>query len=261
MSGFFSLKVGGRRGKPIISRQKLVQRDKRIVVIVVAITAGVLTFSLLMGQRIITISRSNSLIINGPTTTSSGQPIDGLIEISDRVKQNEEAERLLRESFDNFNSQRIDKGWSQIKLACLPEENCQDEDVSPVRTVLDALPSRYDDLLLRHQLQDFFNRNEFKPSNIEVPGQAADKMGDDTWQEISMEINIEVEPSEAIRFIETLDRSIRPIVINQVRLNQGSESDKWAMAVAFTTYYQPEEKLEFAKVITPNQTEPGDADN
>lgn len=253
MNSFFSLKVGGRRAKPIVSRQKLVQRDKRIVVIVAAITAGVLTFSFLMGQRIVAINRKNNEVLNGPTTTAGNQPIRGLSEISERIKKNEEAQRILREGFDEFNNQRENRGWSQVHLACLPGEGCLNEDVVPVRTVLDALPSRYDHLVLRHQLQDFFNRHGFKPSNIEVPVQADEGAGDGSYQEIPLEISLEVDPAEAVRFIETLDRSIRPIVIRQVRLSQGSGSGKWSMTVAFTTYFQPEIELKFAEVIIPNQ--------
>ncbi len=102
MNSFFSLKISSRRNKPIVSRQKLVNRDKKVVVIVAAITAGVLTFSLSMGQRLLEINRDNSIAIAGPATTISGQTVDGLVAISKQVDENKDAERQLRQSYESL---------------------------------------------------------------------------------------------------------------------------------------------------------------
>ncbi len=252
MNSFFSLKVGSRRTKPIISRQKLVNRDKKIVVIVAAMTAGVLTFSFSIGQRIAAINRDNNKVLNGPVQTASGQEVGGLNEISERVDARKDAGTQLRESFDAFSGNRNNEGWSQIKLACLPEQNCQPEDVDPVRTILDALPSQYDQGAMTWQLQEFFNRLGYQPNEIGPP---LDGSPGDSWMEVPIEISLEVGANEALELIRTLDKSIRPMVIRQVRLGQGTSSaeGEWSMTIAFTTYYQPEVELQLSKVIIPKE--------
>ena len=259
---FASIKVkisASKKAKPIISRQKLVNRDKKVVVIVAALTAGVLTFSLLMGQRLVEIHHKNSLAISGSTTTSSGQSVVGLSEIDQRVDKNEEAEKRLRQGFESFNSQRDDKDWGRVDLACL--DTCSPDDVVPVRTVLDALPNRYDHLVFRHQLQDFLTRQGFPPSNIELPQEASEEIGTDggNWVEIPIEISMSVTASEVYELVEILDRSIRPMVIRNISVNKGSNQGQWSLQIAFTTYYQPATKLKFAKVVIPNQAQPAPA--
>lgn len=254
MNSFFSLKVGGRRGKPIVSRSKLVNRDKKIVVVVAAITAGVLTFSLSMGQRLLEINRSNSQALSGPTETVSGQKVDGLEAISKQVEENAQAGTDLRQSYEAFNSDRDNMDWSRRDLACLSP--CQDEDVEPVLTVLDALPSRYDGLVFRHQLQSFFNRQNFQPQNISLPASDSGEAGSEGWVEIPVEINLQVNATDVLRFVETLNNSIRPMVIKQLSVTKGSDSNKWNMKVTFNTYYQPETELTFAEVVIPNEKAP-----
>ena len=255
MNSFFSLKVGGRRNKPIVSRQKLVNRDKKVVVIVAAITAGVLTFSLSMGQRLLEINRGNSAAIAGPATTISGQEIGGLVAISKQVDDNKDAERKLRQSYEAFNNERDNMDWSRRDLACL--NPCRNEDVDPTVTVFDALPSLYDSPALRHQLQDFFDRNQFQPQDIELAhSDGTEVSSDGNWIEVPVEISLEVDVLDIQKLVETLDHSIRPMVVNQVTVNKGSGSNKWALRVSFTTYYQPETELTFAEVVIPDEQSP-----
>ena len=253
MNSFFSLKIGGgRQNKPIVSRQKLVNRDKKIVVIVAAITAGVLTFSLSMGRRLLEINQSNSIAISGPATTISGQTVDGLVAISKQVKENKDAERELRQSYEIFNNERDNMNWSRRDLACISP--CQNEEVNPVLTVLDALPSRYDSLVLRHQLQDFFDRNQFQPESIGLPhSDETEGPSDGSWIEIPIEVSLKVEVNDIQRFVNTLDYSIRPMIVDHVTINRGDGSSKWSLQVVFTTYYQPETELTFAEVVIPEQ--------
>ena len=256
MNSFFSLKVGSRRGKPIISRQKLVNRDKKIVVIVAAITAGVLTFSLSMGQRLLEINRSNSQTISGPTKTVSGKDVDGLEAISAQVEENGRAGTDLRQSYEAFNSKRDNMNWSRRDLACLTP--CQNEDVKPVLTVLDALPSRYDGLVFRHQLQSFFNRENFQPQNIGLPAiSSGEASGDKLWIETPVEVSLQISASDVLRFIETLGNSIRPMVVKRLTVAKSSDSSDWNMKITFTTYYQPETELTFAEVIIPDEKSAG----
>lgn len=248
MNSFFSLKVGSRKGKAIVSRQKLVNRDKKIVVVIAALAAGVLTFSLSIGQRLLDINTSNS------------EAISGLNIVSDQVDTNIEAEKDLRQSYEEFNNQRNNRDWSRRSLACLT--SCQNKDVEPVLTVLDALPSRYDSLAMRHQLQSFFDRHQFRPQNIEVPHADSVKGGDGSYIEVPVEISLEAgDLDEVLRFINLLDNSIRPMVIDQMSVSRSSGSDKWSLRVSFTTYYQPEIELEFAKVLIdqPNTSAPAPA--
>ena len=253
MNSFFSLKIGGgRKNKPIISRQKLVNRDKKIVIIVAAITAGVLTFSLSMGRKLLEINQGNSIAISGPAMTISGQNVDGLVAISKQVEENKDAERELRQSYEIFNNERDNMDWSRRDLACITP--CQNAEVNPVLTVLDALPSRYDSLVLRHQLQDFFDRNQFQPQNVELPhSDGAEVANDGSWVEIPIEVSLEVDATDIQRFVNTLDYSIRPMIVDHVTINKSSGSNKWSLRVAFTTYYQPETELTFAEVVIPDQ--------
>lgn len=253
MSDFFSFKVGSRRSKPIISRQKLVNRDKKIVIIVAAITAGVLTFSLAMGQRLLEINQSNSRALNG--STSGGAKTAGLKDILKQVEENERAGTGLRQSYEDFNDKRDNMDWSRRDLACLT--NCQNEDVEPVLTVLDAMPSRYDGLVFRHQLQTFFNRQNFQPQNITVPtDSSASASSGGKWVEVPVKVSLQVSAPDVLRFIDTLNNSIRPIVIDQMAISKSPDSNDWNMEVAFTTYYQPETELTFTKVVVPEEKEP-----
>ena len=259
MNSFFSLKIGSRRNRPIVSRQKLVNRDKKVIVVVAAITAGVLTFSLSMGQRLLDINRDNSRAIAGPATTISNQTVNGLVAISKQVDDNKDAERQLRQSYEAFKNERDDMDWSRRDLVCL--NPCRNEDVNPVLTVLDALPSRYDGLVLRHQLQDFFHRNQFQPQNIELAHSDEDETsGDNNWIEVPIEVSLEVDVIDIQDFVETLDRSIRPMVINQITVTKDGESNKWGLLVSFTTYYQPETELTFAEVVIPDEPSPQSQD-
>ncbi len=88
--------------------------------------------------------------------------------------------------------------WSRRDLTCL--NLCQNEDVNPVLTVLDALPSRYDSLVLRHQLQDFLDRNQFHPQNIELAhSDGAESSSDGSWIEVPIEVGLEVDANNIPR--------------------------------------------------------------
>ena len=205
------------------------------------------------------INRDNSIAISGPATTITNKTVDGLVAISKQVDENKDAERQLRQSYEAFNNERDNMDWSRRNLVCL--NPCRNEDVNPVLTVLDALPSRYDSLVLRHQLQDFLNRNQFQPQNIELAYNDEDEAdGDNDWIEVPIEISLEVDVIDIQDLVETLDRSIRPMVINQITVTKASGSNKWGLLVGFTTYYQPESELTFAEVVIPDEPSPQSQD-
>ena len=193
-----------------------------------------------MGQRLLEINHGNS------------QAIDGLSTLWEQVEANIDAERQLIQNYEKFNSERNNRNWSLRKLACL--ESCSNASVIPSITVLDAMPSNYDELTLRNHFQKFLIRNGFYPETIQLPpNQEFTTAENSNVVEIPIETNLEIAANEIDDFIRLIDNSIRPIMIQRLSISKNESSNKWSMDVSMVTYFQPKLQLEFAKVVLPSQ--------
>lgn len=122
-----------------------------------------------------------------------------------------------------------------------------DRDGDNARIILDALPSKYDFPALASSLDKILNDQKFKVSSFsgidDEIAQNTGKSGTPTPVEIPFTFSVGGSYSSVQGLIDTLDRSIRPIKIQNMTL-AGKSSDL-QLTMSAVTYYLPEKELTF----------------
>lgn len=133
------------------------------------------------------------------------------------------------------------EGTPQNILGGNPNGNNQN-DGDNAKIILDALPSQYDFPGLASSLSTFLTNQGFNVDSIsgtdqQLTQQAVQSSGTPTPQQIPFQLSFDGSYSAIQKAIGLLQRSIRPIVIQQVNFT-GTDQDLTASVTAYT-YYQP----------------------
>ncbi len=150
---------------------------------------------------------------------------------SKALKQNVRAVASLVESFSQFDSAK--------------ESLINTKDANS-KIVLDALPSKYDFPALATSLEKILTDGGYTITQMSGTDNEAsiDQEAESNPQPVEMpfSLGIEGDYSKVIRVVSDLERSIRPIVIDNLEVS-GTSSDTKLM-ISARTYYQPGKNLE-----------------
>ncbi len=127
------------------------------------------------------------------------------------------------------------------------------QDGSNAKLVLDALPSKYDYPALATSLEKIGSEQQVTIESIsgtddEVAQSALAGSGNPTPVEMPFTMKIRGDYAAVQRFTSALERSIRPIAIDQMQIS--GDKTQLSLSVTAKTYYQPEKTLTIgSKVI------------
>lgn len=124
-------------------------------------------------------------------------------------------------------------------------EGSSDRDGDNAKIILDALPSKYDYPALATSLEKLLSSSNLTISDIsgtdDELNQAAGSTNTPAPVDMPFTIAFEGTPQNASNFLGVLQRSIRPIKVQQVTIT-GNDA-KLSTNIVAKTYYQPEKNL------------------
>lgn len=125
-----------------------------------------------------------------------------------------------------------------------------DRDGDNAKIVLDALPSKYDYPALATSLEKLLTSSGLAITNIggtdDEVNQSATS-GAPTPIEVPFTISFDGEPQNTKDFLGVLQRSIRPVQVQQITIT--GNDVKLSTNITAKTYYQPEKKLTITKEV------------
>lgn len=200
-----------------------VDRNYAKMVAVIAIAASVVIFSLVVSNMLIKQIQYQNKVIGLRDKAAT------------QLKKNVSAISPLVTAYQSFES---------------APESVIGTQQSNSKIVLDALPSKYDFPALATSLEYLAQQSGVTIkgiSGVDNATTAEQSSVNPSPIEIPFDITVSGSYANTKKFVESLEKSIRPFSIQEVTLN-GSDSDL-TVTLKATTYYQPEKKLEIKETV------------
>ncbi len=205
---------------------KRLQIDKAnsAMLIVVAISAFVVTFSLVAGRALMSQKSYQSRVIKEKQKAAT------------QLQENIKATESLQTSYKAFvgTPDNIIGGNSS---------GTGERDGDNAKIVLDALPSKYDYPALASSLEKIITGKSFKINSITGSDDELAQAGDKEAKPVEMPFQVEVDANfaSAKDLMNIFEKSIRPIKIKSIELTGSNNNLK--VSVNAVTYYQPAKTL------------------
>ncbi len=211
-----------------ISAKKIaIDKANTTVVVAVGIAVFVVVFSLVASRALLNQRSYQSRVITAKQETLN------------QLKKNVQEVEGLTASYKEFedSSQNV-LGGSAKGTADLDGPNS--------RIVLDALPSKYDFPALTTSIDKLVSGNGFQLSSISGTDDEINQTQNGTSAtpaSVDMPFNLEatVSSTEAKRFMELFERSIRPVQIQ--KLSIAGQDSQLKVSITAKTYFQPGKNL------------------
>lgn len=218
---------------PNISTKHLqIDKANKSVVIVIAIAAFLIVFSIFASKALLSQRSYQGKVIKEKTTAVK------------QLKTNLDESKKLVSSYKDFVS------TSENVLGGNPK-GTGDKDGDNAKIVLDALPSKYDFPALTSSLEKVLKSQNFKIESIVGIDDELNQKNTTSPNPVPLEIPFQITVSGSYvsmkTLVETLQKSIRPFQIQKMELSGNDASVR--LTITAKTYYQPEKNLN----ITPKE--------
>jgi hypothetical protein len=204
-----------------------INKANTTMVAAIALAAFALTFTLVAGRALLSKRAYQSRVIAGKELAVK------------QLQANIKASNSLADSYKVF------VGSSENVLGGNPK-GTGDKDGDNAKVTLDALPSQYDFPALTSSLEKIMTGNGFKVKSItgsddEIAQQKAPESSKPQVVPIPFQVSLDTDATGAKNILTILERSIRPINVQQVTLTGSNSSLQ--MTIDGQTYYQPAKSL------------------
>jgi hypothetical protein len=209
------------------SKRMAIDKANASLIVIVAISAFVVVFSLVAAKALLDQRAYQSKVISKKELAR------------DTLQENIAAVDTLNTAYQEFAN-------AEVNVLGGNPDGKGDRDGENPRIILDALPSKYDFPALTTSIEKLLSENKFKLSNItgvddEVAQSENTYSESPTPVEIPFSIEAEVPGSGAKSMVELFERSIRPIHIQKMELSE--QNGQLLMTLTGKTFYQPGKNL------------------
>lgn len=200
-----------------------ITKANSVMVLAIAVAAFVFTFSVIAGKALLNKRAYQAKVISAKEKAVN------------QLQANIKASNSLAASYKVF----VDTPENVIGGN---PKGTSDKDGDNAKITLDALPSQYDYPAVASSLEKILTSNNYKVNSItgtddEVAQQKTEQSSTPLPVTIPFQISVTTDITGAKNLLGILERSIRPISVQQVSLT-GSNA-KLEMVVTAQTYYQP----------------------
>ncbi len=214
-------------------KRSLIDQANSKVVIFIAIAGFLVVFSLVASRALLSQRSYQSRVIAQKQVAV------------DQLEKNEKAVQQLAISYKEFT------GASDNVIGGNPA-GTGDRDGNNAKIVLDALPSKYDFPAFITSVEKLLKTNNFSPTSISGTDDELAQTDAATTEEpteIPFSMDVPMGSYANVKdFLITLQRSIRPIHVNQVDIS-GGNGNLINVSVDATSYYQTEKGLTIGKKV------------
>lgn len=209
--------------KQIISKKSAqIQKASSTLFAVVVVASIVVSFSGVFINLLWSQSRFNAKVINEREKVRDDlkSSLDALPKLKAELQTLESADDLLKNQGDKTNS----------------------------AVVLDALPSKYDFPAVATSFAALAEKTGVKLDSFsgdDVSKTAAASMADPKPVEIPFKISVSGNYQNVVKFIDSLEKSIRPIIVQSFNLS--GDAKELELEASLSTYYQPAVDLNVKK--------------
>lgn len=205
-----------------------ISKANTTMVIAIAIAAFVFTFTLIAGKALLSKRAYQSRVISAKQKAVN------------QLQENIKATNSLVASYKSF----VDTPSNVIGGN---PKGTGDKDGDNAKITLDALPSQYDFPALTSSLEKILTGSNYKVNSIsgtddELAQKQADQNGAPQPVVIPFQISVTTDVTGAKNLLGLLERSVRPINVQQLTLTSGS-TQGMQVTISAQTYYQPEKGL------------------
>lgn len=200
-----------------------INKANTTMVIAIALAAFALTFTLVAGKALLNKRAYQSRVIAGKEKAVK------------QLEANIKASNSLSDSYKVFVS-------SNENVIAGNPKGTGDRDGDNAKIILDALPSQYDFPALTSSLEKILTNNGFKIKSItgsddEIAQQKAPESSAPQVVPIPFQISVETNLAGAKSLLTILERSIRPMKVQQVSMT--GSNNTLQLVIDGETYYQP----------------------
>src|SRR3989344_3920472 len=214
-----------KQAKQSQKRVEINQTNARMVS-VLAICSAVVAFSLVASRSLLSQRSYQSRVINEKEKAAL------------TLKVNAEAAKNLAKAYSAF------VGTSSNVLDGNPA-GTGEKDGDNAKIVLDALPSKYDFPALASSLEKILKDRNYKINSITGTDDEVNQLGTASPNpepvEMPFQISVEGDYNSMKELVRTLERSVRPFVIQKLQMDAKDNSIN--MTISAKTFYQPAKSL------------------
>ena len=217
---------------PKSQKHQLINKANSNMVIAVSISAFIVVFCLVASKSLLDQRSYQARVITKKKAA-----------LAQLESNNQDAQELVAryESFVNTSTNIIGGETSGDDA---------DRDGDNAKIILDALPSQYDFPAVATSLEKILDDRKFTVNGISGEDDVLNQQNQDAGSgpiEMPFEIDVTGKYSSVQSFIEYLERSIRPIQINQLGFE--GRDEELTITINGQTYYQPAKTLDIKKEI------------
>lgn len=221
--------------KPAILSAKRVALDKtyKSLLIIISLSVFLTIFSMIAIKNLYAQMKYQSKVISKQEKTLA------------QTKKNIDEEKKLAAAYQEF------AGTTENIIGGNPKGS-GDRDGENAKIALDALPSKYDFPALTSSLDKLAKSGGFQLTSMtgtddSVSQEANNTATDPKPIEIPFTLESDINPADGKKFLQLIERSIRPITIKKLDIK--GKNGAITVTIDAKTYFQPEKKLNVTEEV------------